>query len=166
MQDSPDDSSLPPPQIRDAELGDLPRLLEFFEAYRVVYGQSPDSERASAFLSERLTKGDSRIFVAEVDGEMVGFVQLYPLLSSMAMWPVWLLNDIYVDESVRGRGVATALLTHSEAFAARSGAGRLELATARDNRSAQALYEKQGWIRDEVFVHYFRPIDRDSIDRS
>lgn len=157
MQDS---STQTQAQIRDATIGDLDRLVQLFDAYRKDYAQSSEPEQARAFLQARMTNGDSRIFVAAVDNVIVGFVQLYPLLSSMAMQSVWLLNDIFVDQSARGGGVAAELLKHAERFAADSGACRLELATARDNRAAQALYEKHGWIQDEIFLHFFRPIDR------
>jgi len=38
--------------------------------------------------------------------------------------------------------------------AAGAGAVRLELATARSNASAQALYESLGWVRDRDFYRY------------
>jgi ribosomal protein S18 acetylase RimI-like enzyme len=39
-------------------------------------------------------------------------------------------------------------------FGRASGASRLELSTARDNRPAQALYESLGYVRDEAFYFY------------
>jgi ribosomal protein S18 acetylase RimI-like enzyme len=42
----------------------------------------------------------------------------------------------------------------AEAHAAGAGAARLELSTARSNKVAQALYESQGWVRDDVFFVY------------
>ena len=39
-------------------------------------------------------------------------------------------------------------------FGRASGAQRLELSTAEDNRPAQALYESLGYVRDEEFYFY------------
>lgn len=145
--------------IRSAEERDLPRLTELFDAYRVCYGQEPAAEQAEAYLRDRLQADDSQLFVAEAGGQLVGFVQLYPTLSSVAMRRVWILNDLFVAEESRRGGVASKLLERAEAFARETGAVRLELSTARDNRAAQALYEKHGWRRDEIFIHYFRGLE-------
>ena len=147
------------PTVRAAAADDLPRLAAMFDAYREFYGQKPAGEQAAtAFLRERLETGDSRILVAEAAGEVVGFAQLYPLLSSVAMRRCWVLNDLYVDPARRGGGAAGALLDRAAQIGRETGAPYLELATARDNRAAQTLYEKHGWRRDDVFVSYNLPL--------
>ena len=58
---------------------------------------------------------------------------------------VFVLNDLFVVDTARRQGAATAL--------ARSlGAVALTLSTALDNLSAQALYEAAGWQRDAAFL--------------
>ena len=57
---------------------------------------------------------------------------------------------------VRHHGVASALLERAHAFAGETGASRVTLSTARNNRAAIALYEKHGWKPDEFFLHYYR----------
>ena len=145
--------------VRAAVPADLPRLSEMFDAYRVFYGQESKPAEGEAYLKRRFEKNDAVLFVAEVDGETVGFAQLYPTLSSVAMRRVWTLNDLYVEEAHRQSGVAGALLDAVDGHARETGASRLELSTARDNRAAQALYEKHGWIRDDVFIHYVRGVE-------
>jgi len=63
---------------------------------------------------------------------------------------------LYVDPSVRGKGIATAFLKHAEEFARRTGAERLTLATAHDNLAAQSIYRKLGYIREEHFWIFHR----------
>ncbi|MCA9102209.1 MAG: GNAT family N-acetyltransferase [Planctomycetales bacterium] len=96
------------------------------------------------------------ILVARRGPEAVGFVQLYPLFSSVSMQRIWLLNDLYVSESARRTGVGTALLDAACEHGARTGALRLELATARTNTAAQQVYASNGWTRDDVFMHFQR----------
>ena len=146
-------------EVRPATADDLPRLAELFDAYRVFYGQESAPAEADDFLRRRLEAGDSQLFVATVDGDVAGFAQLYPLMSSVSMRRAWVLNDIYVDEPHRNAGVAGALLDRAAGFLKETGASRLELKTARDNRAAQALYEKHGWRRDDVFIDYFLAAD-------
>ena len=81
-----------------------------FDAYRQFYGQKPDLPGATAFLRERLTRGESVVFLA-LDGEAaLGFVQLYPSFSSVRMRPIWVLYDLFVTEAARRGGVARLLM--------------------------------------------------------
>ena len=139
---------------RRATLSDLPSLVPLFDAYRQFYRQPPDLLRAEAFLRERLTRGDSVIFLADEPGAGLGFTQLYPIFSSVRTAPAWVLNDLYVAPAARGTGVAEALMQRARRHAEETGACYLELMTARDNSVAQRLYERLGWQRDEDYYHY------------
>ena len=99
--------------------------------------------------------GESVVFLALQDEQSpAGFAQLYPVFSSVSMMKVWLLNDLFVDQSARGRGVGRALMDAVIAFARETGRGRIELETAVDNAVARRLYESLGFIRREGFDHY------------
>ena len=74
--------------------------------------------------------------------------------ASLAMERIWLLNDLYVVDSVRGQGIGTLLLETAAEFARAMGAVRLELATEVDNHTAQSVYEAHGWKKDTQFLHY------------
>ncbi len=151
-------TSPPTVTVRPAGLEDAPRLAELFDQYRMFYAQPSRLPRAQAFLRERLERGDSRIFVAEHEGRIEGFVQLYPSFSSLSMGPIWVLNDLYVDPEARGAGVGSALLERAHKLAEETGAAHMTLATARDNRSAIELYGKMGWQTDDAFLHMYLPV--------
>ena len=145
-------------EIRRAALADLASLAARFDCYRQFYGQVADLQGAAAFLGQRLARGDSVVFLAQQLGESVGFTQLYPSFTSAGMAPIYVLNDLFVAPEARGRGVATALLRHATGFARGEGAVRLTLSTATGNASAQALYKREGWARDEAFFVYNLPL--------
>jgi len=144
-----------PTAVRRAGVADIPRIVPLFGAYREFYRQAPNPEREREFLTERLPSEESVVFVAEIGGATVGFVQLYPLFSSLSLRRVWLLNDLFVRPDARRHGVGQALLRRAREFARETGAEYLTLETARDN-PAQRLYEAEGWVRDEEFFHYQR----------
>lgn len=130
-----------------------------FDSYRQFYGQKPDLPGAVAFLTERLAKGESVVFLA-LDGEAaVGFVQLYPSFSSVRMRPIWVLNDLFVAETARRGGVARLLMDAAMGLARSTGAARLVLATAKDNAAARSLYLLLGYRVDEAFDHLELPLD-------
>jgi GNAT superfamily N-acetyltransferase len=134
-----------PLRIRQAGLADACALAPLFDAYRGFYGQASDVVLAESFLRERLALGESLILLAERAGTAVGFVQLYPLFSSVRARRILVLNDLFVAEAARRTGVAQALLREAESLARAAGALRLVLETGEDNRPAQRLYEQLGW---------------------
>ncbi|MFN0221613.1 MULTISPECIES: GNAT family N-acetyltransferase [Paenibacillus] len=142
---------------------DLDAVAPLFDAYRQFYGQPSDPEGARAFLQGLLQRGDSVILLAYEAGspEPAGFTQLYPVYSSVSMKRLWTLNDLYVRPEARGRGAAALLLEAAERLARESGAKGLQLETAPDNRTAQRLYERMGYVRDDAYYHYFRSTEEE-----
>jgi ribosomal protein S18 acetylase RimI-like enzyme len=143
--------------VRRADRGDIDRIVPLFGAYREFYRQSPDPGRERTFLTERMEWGECAIFVAEADGEIVGFTLLYPLFTSISLGPAWVLNDLFVLPEFRRHGVGRLLLDRAREFGKETSAHYLTLETAHDN-PAQKLYESAGWKRDEVFLHYELPL--------
>lgn len=139
-----------------ATLADLDDLAMLFDAYRVFYRKPSDPATAREFLRERIARDDSVIFLARDDADRaaLGFTQLYPSFSSVSARRLWILNDLYVAESARRRGVARALMESARKYAMQTGALRLVLATAKDNAQAQALYESLGYAREEGMFEY------------
>ncbi|MBS0213422.1 MAG: GNAT family N-acetyltransferase [Proteobacteria bacterium] len=134
--------------IHRADLADLDALATLFDAYRQFYEQAADLAGARAFLGERIARDESVLLLARHDHAAAGFVQLYPIFSSVRMGRVWTLNDLYVAPAARRHGIARALLDASMAFARQTGALGLQLETAPSNLAAQALYRRAGWAQD------------------
>jgi GNAT superfamily N-acetyltransferase len=140
--------------IIQADSSHMEILVPLFDGYRQFYGQPSDLVRVREFLAARLTSGDSIILLAMDDTNGVGFTQLYPSFSSVAMQRIWILNDLFVRPTARRTGVGRHLLESAANFARSTSATRLVLATANDNHQAKALYEKLGWQLDQDFDHY------------
>ncbi|WP_429165282.1 GNAT family N-acetyltransferase [Aeromonas rivipollensis] len=141
--------------IHQATSVDIEDLTLLFDAYRQFYGQAPAPMAAAAFIAERLAKSESVIFLARGEtGEAIGFAQLYPAFSSVAMKRMWYLNDLFVATSARQQGVARALLKQVATFARETDALTVKLATAVSNLPAKALYESEGYQKVVAFDHY------------
>lgn len=138
-----------------AERRHLNKIARLFDAYRVFYEQPSNQLAAREFIERKFEKDESAIFLAVDDsGRGLGFTQLYPSFSSVSMKRLWILNDLYVDDSARRQGVARALMERAQLHAAETGAKGLILETAADNTPAQRLYESLGWKKDEQFYRY------------
>jgi len=144
-------------QIEAAATEHLSELSRLYIAYRVFYGEAPEEARATAFIRDRITQSSGRYFLAwNETSSAIGFMQLMPSNNTLAMRPIWFLEDLYVDVPARGQRVATALLSYAEDFARSTGAERLTLATAHDNLAAQHIYKKLGYVREEHFLYFHR----------
>jgi len=141
--------------IRQAALADVDAISVLFDGYREFYGRDSDVSAAKAFLTERFDHGESILFIAHEGSEAVGFAQLYPSFSSVSLGRILILNDLFVSDSARRKGVGARLLAASIDFATAVGAIRLALSTALNNTGAQALYEAQGWVRDDDFFYVY-----------
>jgi ribosomal protein S18 acetylase RimI-like enzyme len=145
--------------IRLANISDIDQLAKLFDAYRQFYEQLPDIALAKTFITERLNKQDSVIFVTENnEGNLIGFCQIYPSFCSVAAAKIGVLYDLFVDTSTRKTGTGRALMLVAHEYAANNGIARLDLSTAKDNLKAQALYESLGWKRDDIFYTYSKKL--------
>lgn len=139
-----------------ASLGDLDDLTPLFAAYLTFYEVPKPAAQVRQFLADRLDQSDSVLLVARDDeGEAQGFIQLYPIFNSLELRPAYLLNDLFVSPTARRQGVARALMEAARAHAESTGACGLQLETAKTNQAGQALYEKLGYVRDQLFYTYW-----------
>ncbi len=144
---------------RRATHADLDAIAPLYDAYRQFYEKPADLPLARRFLDERFRNDESVIFVAQdAAGKVVGFTQLYPLFCSVAAGRIYVLYDLFVTPSARGTGAGRALMEAAEDFARQSGAVRLMLQTAVTNVIGQSLYESCGWLRDNDFYVYEKPL--------
>ena len=151
--------------IRFAQEHDLAELASLFNAYRIFYEQPSDRAVAENFLRERMQHAESVILLADnpeahPGHKLDGFCQLYPTFCSVEAKPIAVLYDLFVAPSARGRGVARRLMLAAQDYAKSSGKARLDLSTAKNNYTAQALYESLGYERDDVFYTYNLGIEK------
>ena len=142
-------------EVVQATPSDVGAVARLFDAYRQFYKKPSNEEAARRFLFARLSKSESVIFLAWHNHDAVGFVHLYPVFSSTNLTRQWILIDLYVAPEARKHGVAHALMNRARQFAEATQADGLMLETATDNHTAQRLYERLGWKRDEEFYRYF-----------
>lgn len=141
--------------IIKASLEHLSIAAPLFNSYRMFYQQESDLKRAHEFLSARIKNNESTIFLAldENNGEKaVGFMQIYPGFSSVSMKKTLILNDLYIIEESRGKGVGRLLMKAAKAFAKECGVSTIILQTAEDNLIGQALYKSEGYVVDDDYL--------------
>jgi GNAT superfamily N-acetyltransferase len=139
---------------------DLDLVVPLFDQYRQHFGSPADEGGARCFIEDRLRGGQSAILLALDRDRAVGFVQLYPSFSSLAIAPIWVLNDLFVAPVARRRGIGRALMQAARVHARDSGAVRIILETGQTNLAAQTLYQTLGYrCENDAVQFYALPID-------
>ncbi|MCW2988952.1 MAG: acetyltransferase [Solirubrobacterales bacterium] len=143
------------PQIAPVEAAEFERLLPLIAAYQRFYeADEIDEGRNRAFFRRFLApSADGMLLGAHDGGELVGYACLYWHFSSTKAVETVLMNDLFVSEVARSRGVGRALIDASVGVARGRGAAHLEWSTAPDNLTAQRLYDSTGAERSE-WVEY------------
>jgi GNAT superfamily N-acetyltransferase len=91
-----------------------------------------------------------RIFVARIDGEIVGMVSLLFTISTAEGEPVCWLEDMVVRPEQRGKGLGSRLLQYAVHYAKANGFVRITLLTDRTNENAVRLYQRHGFRTSEM----------------
>jgi GNAT superfamily N-acetyltransferase len=142
-------------EIAPVGAAEFERLLPLIAAYQRFYeADDVDEERNRAFFRRFLAPSEDGMLLGARDGdEILGYACLYWHFSSLVAAEAVLMNDLFVAEEARGRGVGRALIEASATVARERGAAHLEWATAPDNLTAQRLYDSTGAERSE-WVEY------------
>ncbi|HSZ86421.1 MAG TPA: GNAT family N-acetyltransferase [Puia sp.] len=132
--------------IQKAKESDIEDLSGLFNLYRIFYKKNADIETAKKFLLERIQKKESIIFIATIENKIVGFTQLYPLFSSLSMKRSWLLNDLFILEEFRGKGISKQLIDAAKQLAKQTNAAGIMLETEKANTVGNKLYPSSGFV--------------------
>ena len=121
--------------------------------YLKFYDSEP-IERSTELVWQRLTTEDPQIhgLVAELDGVIVGITHFHYQLSTWTHSFHCYLEDLYVSEEARGKGVASALIAEVKKLAIEHKCSELFWITKESNAVARKLYDKVSTKSD--FVRY------------
>jgi len=132
--------------IRPATPNDVPtvafliRALSQYEKLEHEVTMTEDRLRATMFGRRPYAEA----LHAEDDGKPVGFALFFHNYSTFLAQPGLYLEDLYVPESHRGKGIGKSLLVQLAKIAVERNCGRLEWAVLDWNVDAIGFYEKLG----------------------
>ncbi len=134
--------------IRVARTGDAPAIARLVGALRALEGVEgiPETEAVVAYLDNP----DTRSFVADEDGEVVGLVTTRTLEDLFHGRPSVLIQELFVDGLHRGAGLGGRLLDAAIAHAFRIGAAEISVSTGDENTAAHRLYRSRAFDLEGV----------------
>jgi GNAT superfamily N-acetyltransferase len=135
--------------VRPAKHEDRSQLIELIKGYFAFYRTPLPGENKLEALLDALEHDPARgvQLVADADGRLQGFATLYACFDTLVADRILVMNDLFVDPTLRNRGVGAALFDASLAYATDHGYARLDWVTAADNHDARRFYEHHGGRR-------------------
>ena len=141
--------------IRFATEADIPGMIELLKQVGQVHHEiRPDLFRAGAqkydeaALSALLSDEKRPILIAELEGKVAGYafciLQITENDPVLCDRKVLYIDDLCVEETLRGHGIATALYQGTLEFARELGCDAVTLNVWCGNDSAMKFYEKSG----------------------
>jgi ribosomal protein S18 acetylase RimI-like enzyme len=128
---------------------------ELVDAWVALIGQLSSSAPppTAAELGEIIASPACRLFVARLDGRLVGSLTLvlFRIPTGLRAW----IEDVVVDGSARGSGVGAELNRAAVAEARRFGAKTVDLTSRPSREAANRLYQRLGFAPRNSTVYRF-----------
>lgn len=138
--------------IRIANLNDIDELEKLWSGYQKFYNVSEiNSAKNKEFIRNIINKpSDGVIHIYILDSKIVGFTTIYFSYASTICERIGVLNDLFVKEDFRRKGIARELLKHAKDFTLSKNIFYLRWTTQQSNVKAQQLYkdfvEPSDWL--------------------
>lgn len=140
--------------IRAAQPGDAGLILDFIKALAEYEKLSHEVVASADDLDRDLFGADPKVFceIAEWEGKPVGFaLWFYTYSTFQGRHGIW-LEDLYVDPSMRGKGIGKALLVHLAQRCVQENLGRFEWWVLDWNEPSITFYKSQGGVMQDEWT--------------
>lgn len=139
-------------EVREANVhdrADLLAVVQVVDAYSadpIGLGR-PLSDEVKAALPEQLAKlPNCKIFVATFDDRVIGAAICFVGFSTFNAKELINIHDLAVLPEFRNRGVGSVLLNAVDDFARKLGACKITLEVRENNKAAERLYLRKGFV--------------------
>ena len=141
--------------VRRGRQSDSAEFLVLLHALARFEGLEPPSKAGSErLLGDIFKKRKLNLLVATLEGRLVGYALYLRTYSSFLARPTLYVEDIFVLEEFRGRGVGRRLIARCAKEAVRTGCGRMEWTVLGWNKRAIRFYTGLGARRLDEWQHY------------
>jgi GNAT superfamily N-acetyltransferase len=140
--------------IRSATADDAGMIVQFIAALAAYEKLSHEAKASEADIVRDLFGADPKVFceIAEWAGEPVGFaLWFYTYSTFQGRHGIW-LEDLFVDPSMRGKGIGKALLANLAQRCVTEGLGRFEWWVLDWNEPSIEFYKAQGGVMQDEWT--------------
>ena len=134
-------------KIRSANEKDLISLVILAEEFMP---READNEKRVTVLKQALRNPNYELLVAELEGEIVGFIDQWIIHDFTHGAKLSYMHGLYVSSKHRRKGVASKLLQEAMRNAKNRGVSEIHVTTRFDNKLAIKLYRKHGLVKEHL----------------
>ena len=152
-------------KVRRADESDIAVLLMLAEEFMPEVEAT--REKRMEILRKALKKPDYELVVAELDGEIVGFIDQWIVHDFAHGAKLSYIQNLYVISQHRRKGVGSRLLEEIIRSAENKGVLEIHVVTEFENKAAIDLYRKHGFVEESLQLEReFEQIDSAVTERS
>jgi len=141
--------------VREARSGDAAALAELYRSFVASPHISVREDRLETIANDP----NNFVFVCQVDNIVCGTAFLTLCLDAMfGSQPYGVLENVVVNETLRGKGIGSQLLAHAEEVCRARDCSKMMLMSTTTRESAHRFFEQQGFSSSNKrgFVKYRR----------
>jgi GNAT superfamily N-acetyltransferase len=141
--------------VENVDAGNIQEFLGLIEKLAEYEHLAPPDERAKERLKAGALSGTPRYaaYIGRVDGIAVAYVTFFFTYSTFLARPTLYLEDIFVLDEYRNRGIGRQMFDLCRGRAKECGCGRMEWMVLTWNEPAIQFYEKCGGERLDWYVY-------------
>jgi ribosomal protein S18 acetylase RimI-like enzyme len=141
-------------EIRKAAKSDLPAVLRLYAQPGMDNGRVLTVDAAAKILRRMATYPEYAVYVATAnDGRVVGTFVLLVMDNLAHRTPSAVVEDVCVDQQLRGQGIGRALMRFAMEFARQNGCYKLALSSNAVRERAHAFYRSLGFEQHGLSFH-------------
>lgn len=131
--------------IRFATPSDKQQIFALFDEFSELFHASDVPSRVGgAVYDEIMERDDTKIFIAEDDGKVVGLATLYIVPNIRHGWHRGHIEDFFTTASYRGKGVGSRIFSAIKEYCRKNNIKVIKLDSEKNLTSSHAFYEKNG----------------------
>ena len=135
-------------KIRRADESDIPVLLMLAEEF--MSEVEVTREKRMAILRKALRNPDYELVVAELDGDIVGFIDQWIVHDFAHGAKLGYIQNLYIASKHRRKGIGSRLLEEIMRSAEKKGVLEIHVVTEFENKAAISLYRKHGFVGESL----------------
>lgn len=141
--------------VRFAVFDDKAQVLKLFDEFSLlIKAKEIPSEVGGPIFDEIISRDDTKIFVVEDNGQMLGLATFYLLPNIRHGWKRGHIEDFFITDSARGKGIGTFLLSSIKDYCRKNNIKVIKLHSGKDLLKAHHFYEKNGGRTTERFFRF------------
>ncbi len=142
-------------QVRIATPSDKQQVLFLFDEFSILFhAKDVPSQIGGDIFDDVIRRNDTKIFVAEDNGNLVGLATLYLLPNIRHGWHRGHIEDFYTTSLYRRKGVGTLIFTAIKQFCRNNNIKVIKLDSKKDIGASHAYYKKNGGVFTEKMFRF------------